>query len=218
MDIDEDARSYAGSSSGMRRSSRSSVVNMRKRASEDTNGRNKFGGYRGERRSTRLGNAPAIAFDESEQVLLPPKRAKSHLSEGSDAVAAPQDTSTPETGLAPRLVVIPPPLGKKKSKFWYYAVEPGLGSSVSAEATPTPPIGAPGGGTGGNSAAASEVGVSLVDALDGVGLTDAKPATQQPTNGASIAENGDHTPHGLNGDSKQEPSPGSDMSMSDGDF
>lgn len=214
MDVDEDAVSYAGSSSGMRRSSRTAVVNTRKRASEGANGRNKLDGYRGERRSTRLGNAPVIAFDEYEQALLPPKRARSNPSDISDAGAPPRDAST---GEAPSLVVVPPPPGKKKSKFWFYAVEPGPESSVSAEATPTPagPVEEAGGG---NSAALSEAGTSLVDAMDGVELIDAKQGTQQLTNDASTNGNTDHHPHGLNGDSKRDSDPGSDMSMSDGEF
>lgn len=212
MDIDEDAGSYAGSSSGRRRSSRSTVINARKRASEGVNERND--GYHGERRSTRLGNAPTIAFDESEQVLLPQKRATSNLSDSTDTSPAPRGTSTSET---PGLVAVPPPPGKKKSRFWFYAVEPGLDGSVSAEATPTPPTGPPGGRTNGNSAAPSETGVSLTDAMDGVELTDGKTGAQQLTNGASTNGSSNHTVHEMNGDSEQNTSPESDMSISDGD-
>jgi hypothetical protein len=209
MDIDEDTGSYAGSSSGRRRSSRSTVVNARKHASEGINGRND--GYHGERRSTRLGNAPAIAFDESEQALLTQKRATSNLSDSTGASPAPLGASTSEP---PVLVTVPPPHGKKKSRFWYYAVEPGLDSSVSAEATPTPPTGPPRGETNGNSTTPSEAGASLIDAMDGVELTDAKHSIQQLTNGASTNGSGNH---GMNGDSKRGTSPESDMSISDGD-
>lgn len=193
MDVDDDTGSRAGSSAGgtRRRSSRAVVVNSRKRPSEGgSSTRGGLDGYRGERRSTRLGNAPAIAFDESEQALLPPtKRARSSVpsAAGSDrATSLPGVAATAApNGTSPELVVPPPP-GKKKSKFWYYTVEPvpsvngspasqspALGPApAAASATAYPTALGNGGDVNGHSAAPSEAGVSLINGMEGVELSD----------------------------------------------
>ncbi|KAF8338290.1 uncharacterized protein EI90DRAFT_3286950 [Cantharellus anzutake] len=100
-----------------RRSTRAATVNSRKRSTADNPLLDPETGveWRGERRSTRLGNAPKIAFDEEDQALLPPpaKRARS---------SAPSETPQPPAP-KPAPIVIAAPAGKKKSKFWYYTVE-----------------------------------------------------------------------------------------------
>lgn len=80
--------------------------------------------WRGERRSSRLGNAPPIAFDDDD---LPPsaKRAKSSL--GGSSVPPDDLPVGSGSGAGPSttpIVDAAPLVGKKKSKFWYYTVEP----------------------------------------------------------------------------------------------
>jgi hypothetical protein len=116
-----------------RRSSRAAVLNSRKRPAETspldpTTGLE----WRGERRSSRLGNAPPIAFDDDD-LPPPPKRAKSSL--GGSSV--PPDDSPAGSGSgpgpsAPPIVDAAPLVGKKKSKFWYYTVEPIPGASTGS--------------------------------------------------------------------------------------
>lgn len=196
MDIDDESFSLAESSAtGRRRSSRATVLNSRKRPSDASSTRSGAGGlngYRGERRSTRLGNAPAIAFDESEQALLPPaaKRAKT----SPEAAGAPAATTSTAT-----VAAIPPPPGKKKSKFWFYALEPvpgGTNGTTSGTSTPVPstpgashnelaPNGTPPRSNGhdangvSHSAAPSEAGTSLIDGMEGVELTDGLQAMER---------------------------------------
>lgn len=244
MDVDEDAPSRAGSSTGgtRRRSSRAAVVNSRKRPSEAGSvGRNGHDGYRGERRSTRLGNAPTIAFDEAEQALLPPsKRARSSVSavEGSDrAVSVPAaasgSTSAAAAGTGPELVVVPPPAGKKKSKFWYYAVEPvpGTNGSISRQESPaaapvsTAALATPGGANddaNGYSTAPSEAGVSLINGMEGVELSDVNADGLNGNLGSSVNGADDNISETNNHATKEvvlKPvsSVGSAMQMSDDD-
>ncbi|KAF8323039.1 hypothetical protein DL93DRAFT_615737 [Clavulina sp. PMI_390] len=220
MDIDDGNGSRAGSSSGggggRRRSSRSAAVTSRiktKRMSEagTSSTRSVSDSYRGERRSTRLGNAPAIAFDESDLELLPSaaKKARSSLAAEVSALtsSAAALVRAPKPLPAPPSDVMAPP-GKKRSKFWYYAVDPLPGSGAetpvsaadgtSAAGTPAQvpmelaPNGTPsdkGDRTSnghflrafddssmvdGHSAAPSEAGVSLLNGMEGVELTDGK--------------------------------------------
>ncbi len=71
--------------------------------------------WHGERRSTRLGNAPKIAFDEEDRTLLPPPAKRARSSVPPDIPEPSSSTSSP--------AVVAAPAGKKKSKFWYYTVE-----------------------------------------------------------------------------------------------
>lgn len=208
MDVEDEGGSYAGSSTGAgrRRSSRSTVLNSRKRPSEgSTGGRGGVDTYRGERRSTRLGNAPAIAFDDSEQALLPAsKRARSSVSDAGSARAVstssvPAAASTSTATAAP-ITVVPPPNGKKKSRFWFYAIEgtPSAASTPPASTAALPNI-TNGNGNGiGNgdslkphstapSVAPSETGASLIDGMEGVELTDHTAVNS--TNGTATSAN-----------------------------
>ena len=100
-----------------RRSSRTATLNSRKRPAVDNPLLDPETGlvWHGERRSTRLGNAPKVAFDEEDRALLPPdaKRARSSI---------PSDTPEPSSS-KPSPVLITAPVGKKRSKYWYYTVE-----------------------------------------------------------------------------------------------
>lgn len=172
------------------------MLSSRKRPSDASSTRSgRLNGYRGERRSTRLGNAPAIAFDESEQALLPPaaKRAKT----SPDAEASPPSASSTAA-----VVAVPPPPGKKKSKFWFYAVDPTStdgspsGTSTPASSTPGPSHAELNGSSTTNgingidhSAAPSEAGVSLIDGMEGVELTDGQTAVSPSTGEVSTNEN-----------------------------
>lgn len=111
---------------GLRRSSRATA-----QATDD------WEQWRGERRSTRLGALPEMQMDGP-----PPKRARTEESTVSDGISvasegtrAASKTSKPNL-LKPTEKAMDQIAGKKKSKFWFYAVEPAQGVEAS-EAPPS---------------------------------------------------------------------------------
>ena len=127
MDEDE-----FGDASGSRRtSSRRSARN----ASGNSNGANPWGQWRGERRSTRLGAPIETQLDDP-----PRKRARTEDSTGSNSSAnVTQDRCSPQTddvivkksaaAVKPTEIAVEQVGKKRKSKFWFYAVEPVPGAS-----------------------------------------------------------------------------------------
>lgn len=117
----EDGPSTRGRRAGTRRSTRAATINGSNNKPADD-----FGDWRGERRSTRLG-APA----EMQLDAPPPKRARTE-----DSTASSLDGTAPAGGnglkvklngaaaIKPTETVVEAVAGKKKSKFWVYAVEP----------------------------------------------------------------------------------------------
>jgi len=100
-----------------RRSTRTTVTNGHSNRNSNTE-------WRGERRSSRLGTTGDLWIDQP-----PLKRARI----GGSATPSlheeimdldPQPESSKATALRPNEVALPVIAGKKKSKFWFYAVEP----------------------------------------------------------------------------------------------
>ena len=133
MDEDE-----FGDPNGSRRTSgRRSTRN----AAGKSNGANLWGQWRGERRSTRLGAPIETRLDDP-----PRKRARTEDSTGSisssDVVT--QDRYSPQTdsvivkkgaaAVKPTEIAVEQVGKKKKSKFWFYAVEPVPGASDATAA------------------------------------------------------------------------------------
>jgi hypothetical protein len=122
------------SSTARRRSSRTAAklnVNGKREGSSDS-----WGQWKGERRSSRLGAPPEIQLDYEP----PPKRARteeSTMSTSSADIASPATNGASEgaanglkikisgaAALKPTEIAMEQVAGKKKSKFWVYAVEP----------------------------------------------------------------------------------------------
>lgn len=94
--------------------------------------------WRGERRSSRLGGSEDMRLDR------PPKRARTEESTtssgstglpGSEAAPAESEQKVNNSGSAamkPNEIPVEQVNGKKKSKFWYYAVEPVAGPARSS--------------------------------------------------------------------------------------
>lgn len=111
----------------MRRSQRTSAINANGKRVSDA-----YGEWRGERRSSRLGTNPDIVEGPSA------KRARTEESVSSapsDSMVIVSPTSTTTNGTAsttknsaaavkPTEIAMEQVAGKKKSKFWFYAVEP----------------------------------------------------------------------------------------------
>ena len=130
----------ASSDAGRRRSTRSAAINTAKRSAPEVDS---WSRWRGERRSARLGAPPEAQLDGA-----PSKRArtedtlsvKSGVSDKviDSPVASPverplQMTHSGAIAIKPTEVAMEQIKGRKKSRFWYYAVEP----------IPAPPIAAP---------------------------------------------------------------------------
>lgn len=126
----DDAKSRRGATA-MRRSTRTNGA----RAEED------WGEWRGERRSMRLGAPADTQLDEP-----PPKRARTDDSAMSgNSGDAPSTNGNSGSGLKikingaaavkPTETAVEAIAGKKKSKFWYYAVEPVVGAPGPAPPT-----------------------------------------------------------------------------------
>lgn len=122
------------SSAGRRRSSRTAAklnVNGKREGSSDS-----WGQWRGERRSSRLGAPPELQLDYEP----PPKRARTEEStmsaNSADVLSHSANGASDGTGnglkikisgaaaLKPTEIAMEQVAGKKKSKFWVYAVEP----------------------------------------------------------------------------------------------
>ncbi|KIJ26909.1 hypothetical protein M422DRAFT_216084 [Sphaerobolus stellatus SS14] len=162
-------RAAAAVGTERRRSTRSAVTNG--------NG-NRNGEWRGERRSTRLGAA------SNQSLELPP--AKRRRTVGSATPSLPDDQmdvdSDPAnpTILRANEVALPAVEGKKRSKFWFYAVEP----NPNAAAAPLPEPGASGstnGNANGTNGGPGEQAASTED----VKQEDIKQQQEPPSNGMS---------------------------------
>ncbi|KAI0639587.1 hypothetical protein C8Q77DRAFT_1081943 [Trametes polyzona] len=124
MDLDdlEETGSRRGAASATRRSTRSAATNGNGKGAHDP-----WSDWRGERRSTRLG-APA----DTQLDPPPPKRARTDDSavsgnSGDASGNAGSGLKIKVNGAAamkPTEMAVEAVAGKKKSKFWYYAVEP----------------------------------------------------------------------------------------------
>ena len=125
-----------------RRSTRTAVTANGSRSSHSE--------WRGERRSSRLGASTDQLLD------LPAAAARSHTT-GSATPSLhdepmevdPDPSQSPKPlNLRPNEVAIPSVAGKKKSKFWFYAVEPVPGAPLPP--TDGPPLAGPSGTKGGS--------------------------------------------------------------------
>lgn len=115
-------------SMGRRRSSRAAATN----GHQSNNGNGSLSEWRGERRSRRLGASSETQLDEP-----PPKRARTEdsvvSSNSADAPPTAQNGRNRSHGAAamkPTETAVEVVPGKKKSKFWYYAVEPIAGAQA----------------------------------------------------------------------------------------
>ncbi|KZT30830.1 hypothetical protein NEOLEDRAFT_1174197 [Neolentinus lepideus HHB14362 ss-1] len=113
-----------------RRSSRAAA------ASKRVSGDDAWSQWRGERRSTRLGAPPETQLDEQ-----PLKRARTEDSTISTGSAEPANGSSSRSkpggpSLKATEVAVEAVAGKKKSRFWYYAVEPVPGQAPAPVQTP----------------------------------------------------------------------------------
>lgn len=129
-------RAAAVAGTERRRSTRTTVTNA-------NGSRNPHAEWRGERRSSRLGAPPDQLLD------LPPPAKRSRTSasatpslheESMDIDPDPPVPPKPAT-LRPNEVALPSVAGKKKSKFWFYAVEPAPGAPLPP--TDSPPLAGP---------------------------------------------------------------------------
>lgn len=119
---------------GRRRSSRAAVTNGHR----NSNGNGSISEWRGERRSRRLGAPSETQVDEP-----PPKRARTEdsvmSSNSADVPPAAENGRNRSRGAAaikPTETAVEVVPGKKKSKFWFYAVEPIAGAPPQASAPP----------------------------------------------------------------------------------
>ncbi|KAI0652026.1 peptidase family M3-domain-containing protein [Trametes meyenii] len=139
MDLDEaeNATSRRNTTSGTRRSARSTAPNGSSKAADD-----EWNEWRGERRSVRLGASVDTQLDGP-----PPKRARTDDSavSGISGDVPVQSGKANESlkikvngagTLKPTETAVEAVAGKKRSKFWYYAVEP----IASAATTPYIPL------------------------------------------------------------------------------
>ncbi|KAJ7492443.1 hypothetical protein FB451DRAFT_1218323 [Mycena latifolia] len=143
----------ASSSNGRRRSTRTAVLNAngkREAAQEEP-----WAQWRGERRSTRLGAPPDTQLD------LEPRNKRARTEDSTMSTGSVDAASTASAGvknglklktsgaaaLKPTEIALEQIAGKKRSKFWVYAVEPIPG----AEPAPPPPDPANGGSSAGDS-------------------------------------------------------------------
>ncbi|KAJ7207383.1 hypothetical protein B0H12DRAFT_1034470 [Mycena haematopus] len=129
----------ASSSSGRRRSTRTAVLNAngKREAQEEP-----WAQWRGERRSTRLGAPPDTQLD------LEPRNKRARTEDSTMSTGSVEAASTTSHGaknglklkssgaaaLKPNEVAMEQIAGKKRSKFWVYAVEP-----IPGAETPAPP-------------------------------------------------------------------------------
>ncbi|KAI8968152.1 hypothetical protein BD414DRAFT_504263 [Trametes punicea] len=128
MDVDDDMEDIGTrrrAVAGTRRSTRSSAVNGNSRANDD-----EWSDWRGERRSMRLGAPADIQLDglpQRRRRARPPDQSHSALKIKINGAAK----------IKPTEMAVEAVPGKKKSKFWYYAVEPIPGPPVPTDAAAT---------------------------------------------------------------------------------
>ena len=124
--FDDDEFMQDGPSTGRRRSTRSTRTSG--------NGYSAVDEWRGERRSTRLGANTDMQLDQP-----PPKRART-VDSTSSGELQPSTSSAKNTlkikvsgaaAIKPTETAVEAIAGKKKSKFWFYAVEPISGPPVA---------------------------------------------------------------------------------------
>ncbi|KAI0275019.1 hypothetical protein BC834DRAFT_1037602 [Gloeopeniophorella convolvens] len=117
-------RSAAAPDAGRRRSTRTAVVSgSAKRTAAEVE---PWTRWRGERRSTRLGAPPETQIDEPPSKLEPPVE--------PPAENPPKVKHSGAAAIKPTEVAMEQIAGRKKSKFWYYAVEPIAGPPIAAPA------------------------------------------------------------------------------------
>lgn len=150
QDDEEDRRSsrrnlVAAPSNGQRRSTRTAVVNANgKREAELSD---KYSGWRGERRSTRLGAPVELQLDYQP----PTKRARTDDSALSTNSSEPDPShssgdhpirvkTSGAAALKPTEFALEEVAGRKKSKFYYYAVEPVPGAASAELSGDNPPL------------------------------------------------------------------------------
>ena len=137
-------RGRGAAAAGTRRSTRTTVVNNngKREGSSDS------ALWRGERRSTRLGG-----LDTSRDIEPPRKRARTEDSMDMDSIHSNDTAAADKTGVAngvrvktsgaaalkPTEIALEQIAGKKRSKFWVYAVEP----VATAEPTPSDVLAGP---------------------------------------------------------------------------
>ncbi|THH13589.1 hypothetical protein EW146_g6651 [Bondarzewia mesenterica] len=156
--------------SARRRSTRTTVINGNgKRAAADS-----WSGWRGERRSVRLGAPPEVLLDEPH-----PKRARTeestisvvseHLGDGNSPDSnVPRVKHSGAAAVKPTEVVVEQLAGRKKSKFWYYAVEPIPAPAPESPVSSTSNWAAENGQTGSGHADAPDGGSGLrLNGLEG---------------------------------------------------
>ncbi|KAI0803329.1 hypothetical protein BC629DRAFT_119943 [Irpex lacteus] len=130
MDEDQAGPSTRSVHNGRRRSTRTAALNNGSRS----NAADEWGEWRGERRSTRLG-APA----ETQLDGPPPKRSRTAESNASSSESAPTHQNNIKlkangaAAVKPTETVVEAVAGKKKSRFWVYAVEPIAAPATSAD-------------------------------------------------------------------------------------
>ncbi|KAI0830489.1 hypothetical protein BC628DRAFT_1354213 [Trametes gibbosa] len=141
MDLDDTqnaSSSRRSAAAGTRRSTRTLATNGGSRGAQDP-----WSDWRGERRSTRLGAPVDVQLD-----ALPPKRAKtddSAVSGNSGDASSAQGKAASglkikingAAAMKPTETAVEVVAGKKKSKFWYYAVEPVAGAPAPNPYPPT---------------------------------------------------------------------------------
>lgn len=166
-----------------RRSQRTSTRNANGKRTSDA-----LGEWRGERRSTRLGTNPD-PVNEGPSTKRARTEERSISSAPSDTLVSPVLSSsgapTAKNGAAAvrqNELVVEQVAGKKKSKFWYYAVEPvpGTAASSSVLSNDVGELELNGHGLNGDGHSDSAVGKDSVGQNDGGGAHE---------NGLSVAPN-----------------------------
>lgn len=123
-------RAAATAGTERRRSTRSAVVNA--------NG-NRTTEWHGERRSARLGGQVDQPPDS------PPAKRRRMTESTASSLHEDQmdvDVDPPKTALRPTEIALPQVAGKRKSKYWFYAVEPNP-NAISTPVDEQPPIAGP---------------------------------------------------------------------------
>lgn len=130
---DTPSASTSAQAAGKRRSTRTNAGS----AAASSSGRRSGGGdewtaWKGERRSSRLGAPPETQMDEppvkrartEESTASAPSVNDSAARNGSREPSAPKFTATGAAAVKPTETAVEQLAGRKKSKFWFYAVEP----------------------------------------------------------------------------------------------
>ncbi|EMD41910.1 hypothetical protein CERSUDRAFT_110467 [Gelatoporia subvermispora B] len=125
---------------GRRRSTRASNASSNGRRAAD--GIHEWGECRGERRSTRLGGAAEVPSDgvRSSRARTEDSTASNHSADGQASVLPGNGGLRVKVrgaaAIKPTETAVEAVAGKKKSKFWYYAVEPVSASQPQTDILP----------------------------------------------------------------------------------